>query len=224
MSTEIKTPADPEWIRESGDPIAILANKMHQSIRSTKNTPAPGFTDEDKSSSLEIRLADVTQYVWKSLSLTQWKRDLTIRATAIVMGIRYFRQYHPKVYPLWSIRTLREELTSVYQSLPGLHPIPKFQWWDQPMYDAIGASEYQGENEAEGLETAVALRLRMNGYQKELQAMVEGISNHELSQTDLALSTSIHQGLVLIREVRNIAHRVPSILTSSIGVASKCCS
>jgi hypothetical protein len=202
MSPEIKTPADKELLRESGDPIDTLANKMRESIRSTKKTPAPGFRDEDTSNGLEIRLADVTQYVWKSLSLTQWKRDLTIRATAIVIGIKYFRQYHPKAYPLGSIRTLREELTSVYQSLPGLHASPQFQWWDQPLYDAIGASESQIENEAEGLETAVALRLRMNGYQKELQAMVEGISNHTLSQTDLALSRSIHQGLVLIREVR----------------------
>jgi hypothetical protein len=200
--------------------ITMLAEKMHESIRSTKKNPALGFTDEDKSSSLEIRLADATQYLWKSISLTQWKRDLTNRATAIVIGIKHLQQYQPKMYSSGSIRTLREELTLVFESLPGLDPSPMFQWWDQPTYDAICVSDDQGENEVEGLEAAVAFRLRMNGYQEELQAVVDGISNHELSQTDLGLSKSIHQGLALITEVGNTSHSVPSILTILIGMAS----
>jgi len=219
MVNEIKMPASLESVQESRVHIALLADKMREFIQSVKKKPTAHFTDKDKPSNLEIRLADVTQYAWKSLSLTQWKHDLTKRATAIVTGIAYLRQYQHKVYSLGSIRTLRGELTSVFQSTPGLGSSPEFQWWDQPMYDAIGMSD-QGDDDAEGLETAVALRLRMNGYQKELQAMVEGISNHALSQTDLSLSTSIHQGLVLIREVRNVAHGVPSVLISFVGVAS----
>jgi hypothetical protein len=217
MSDKIRKPADPKWVQEHGDLIATLTNKMHESVRSNKKKLAPGFSDEDKSSCVEMQLADVTQYTWKTLSLTQWKRDLTNRATAIVVGIKYFQQYQPKLYSLSLLRTLREELTLVFQSLPVSGS--RFQWWDQLIYDEISASEYQEDNQAEGLEIAVAFSRKMKGYQKELQVMVERISAHELSQADLGLSASIHQGLVLITEVCNVAHSNPSVLMASKGVA-----
>src|ERR1700675_471675 len=177
-----------------------LVTSMRKSIGGSGSV---GFPDAERATSSEIRLADSTLQVWKTLKLSKWERDYSNRTVTFITAVSYLQQYQPTIYSWPSIRRLRQELTLVFQDIPGHDAAPEFEWWDQPIYDLSKVSNMDEYLNSGRRNAAIQVREELAGYEKEIQGLVDKLLNHELSHGGplASLSPRIHKAFLEISEV-----------------------